>query len=133
MEVAVGAVFLMIVVLLAVGWGRLSYSRGTIEKAAAAAARAATATSSAREAQTAATQTAHDDLAAAGVSCAQFSVHVDVSAFRPGGQVGVTVSCTARLTDVMLAGFPGSKTMTGTATSPLEQLRDLGSSPGATP
>ena len=50
-----------------------------------------------------------------------------------GRQVTVTVRCTARLSDVALAGFPGSKTLTGSSVSPLERLRDLGTSPGATP
>jgi hypothetical protein len=60
-------------------------------------------------------------------------VSVDTTAFRPGGQVTVTVRCTARLSDVALAGFPGSKTLTGSSVSPLERLRDLGTSPGPTP
>ena len=121
------AIFLIAVVLLAVGWGRLSYSNGVVEKAAAAAARAATATSSPGAAGDAAQRTAREDLASAGVSCVSFTVSVDTGAFRPGGQVAVTVRCTARLSDVALAGFPGSKTMTGTAVSPLEKRRDLGS------
>jgi Flp pilus assembly protein TadG len=132
LELLVVAAVLILVALLAVGWGRLSYSRGTVEKAAAAAARAATDTSSPGAAAAAAQQTARADLAAAGISCATFTVSVDTSAFRPGGQVTVTVRCTARLGDVALAGFPGATTMTGASTSPLEQLRDLGTTPGMT-
>jgi Flp pilus assembly protein TadG len=132
LELLVVAALLILVALLAVGWGRLSYSRGTVEKAAAAAARAATDTSSPGAAAAAAQQTARADLAAAGISCATFTVSVDTSAFRPGGQVTVTVRCTARLSDVALAGFPGATTMTGASTSPLEQLRDLGATSGMT-
>jgi Flp pilus assembly protein TadG len=133
LELLVVATVLILVALLVVGWGRLSYSRGSVEKAAAAAARAATATSSPAAADVAAHQTAQADLSAAGVSCARFTVSVDTTAFRPGGQVTVTVRCTARLSDVALAGFPGSKTLTGSSVSPLERLRDLGTSPGPTP
>ena len=133
LELLVVATVLILVALLAVGWGRLSYSLGSVEKAAAAAARAATATSSPAAADVAARHTAQADLSAAGVSCARFTVSVDTTAFRPGGQVTVTVRCTARLSDVALAGFPGSKTLTGSSVSPLERLRDLGTSPGATP
>jgi Flp pilus assembly protein TadG len=133
LELLVVATVLILVALLAVGWGRLSYSRGSVEKAAAAAARAATATSSPAAADVAARHTAQADLSAAGVSCTSFTVSVDTTAFRPGGQVTVTVRCTARLSDVALAGFPGSKTLTGSSVSPLERLRDLGTSPGAAP
>jgi hypothetical protein len=132
LELDVVATVLIVVALLVVGWGRLSYSRGSVEKAAAAAARAATVTSSPAAAVVAARHTAQADLSAAGISCARFTVSVDTAAFRPGGQVTVTVRCTARLGDVALAGFPGSKTLTGSSVSPLERLRDLGSA-GGTP
>jgi Flp pilus assembly protein TadG len=125
LELLVVATVLILVALLAVGWGRLSYTLCTFGRAAPAAARAATDTSSPGAAAAAAQQTARADLAAAGISCATFTVSVDTSAFRPGGQVTVTVRCTARLGDVALAGFPGKTTMTGASTSPLEQLRDI--------
>ena len=81
LELLVVATLLILVALLAVGWGRLSYSRGTVEKAAAAAARAATDTSSPGAAAAAAQQTARADLAAAGDLLRQLH--------RVGGHLGV--------------------------------------------
>jgi Flp pilus assembly protein TadG len=104
LELLVVAALLILVALLAVGWGRLSYSRGTVEKAAAAAARAATDTPSPGAAAARAAD-ALADLAAAGISCATFTVSRGHLGVPPGGQVTVTVRCTARLGDVALAGF----------------------------
>ena len=53
------------------------------------------------------------------------SVTVDDSDFRAGGTVGVTLTCTADLSGLALAGLPGSVTMTATGRAPLEQFRQF--------
>lgn len=111
--------------LLVIGFGRLTHGRQLVQQAAAAAARAATLDSNPGQANTDAAQTAHDILAQAGVSCHTFTASVDTSDFQPGGQVTVTVTCTASLSDLGMVGFPGAKTLTASATSPLEQYRQL--------
>ncbi|HZE33015.1 MAG TPA: hypothetical protein VE198_16460 [Actinoallomurus sp.] len=40
-----------------------------------------------------------------------------------GGQVSVAVSCDIDLTGLSLIGFSPSRTMTGTATAPIDTLR----------
>ena len=67
----------------------------------------------------------------AGVSCTEVTADVDTSGFRAGGQVTVTVSCTADLSGLAMAGVPGRLTLTGRAGSPLETYRQYGGSIGA--
>jgi hypothetical protein len=56
-------------------------------------------------------------------------VSVDTSGFAapPGAPalVTVVVSCTVDLSDIGVAGLPGSRTLRDTATSPLDPARDL--------
>jgi Flp pilus assembly protein TadG len=130
LELVVLTPVVLIFALLVVGFGRLSHARDEVNKAAVAGARTASLASTPSQARTDAMQTVRDDLSHAGVSCATFTVDVDTSAFRPGGQVTVNVRCTARLSDVALAGFPGSRTFPASATSALEHYRDFNSGGG---
>ncbi len=66
---------------------------------------------------------AERSLGEAGISCAGLDVTVDISAYQPGGQVQVTVSCTAQLDDVALSGLPGSEEFTASSTVPIETFR----------
>ena len=50
-------------------------------------------------------------------------VSVDTTALRPGGQVLVRVSCTARLSDLALLGVPGSRTFTATSVEVVDRWR----------
>jgi hypothetical protein len=86
LELLVVAALLILVALLAVGWGRLSYSRGTVEKAAAAAARGRDRHLLPGAAAAAAQQTARADLAAAGISCATFTVSWTPRRSGPAGR-----------------------------------------------
>ena len=123
---------LMLMLLLVVGFGRLTHGKDLVQQAASAAARAATLDSNPIQAGSDAKQAAHDVLDQAGVSCSSFTVTPDTSDFRPGGQVSVFVACTTTLSDLGLVGFPGHKTLTATATSPLEQFRQYGGGRGNT-
>jgi Flp pilus assembly protein TadG len=112
--------------LLVVGFGRLTHGRQLVEQAASAAARAASLDSTPTQATTDARLEARDILTQAGVSCHTFTADVDTSDFRAGGQVSVTVDCVTSLSDLGLVGFPGSQTLEASATSPLEQFRQFG-------
>lgn len=126
LELVIITPVLLVMLLLVVGFGRLTHGRQLVEQAAAAAARAGTLDSTPAQASVDAEQAAHDVLDQAGVSCSKFDVGVDTSQFAPGGQVSVTVTCTTSLSDLGLVGFPGSKTLTASASSPLEQFRQYG-------
>lgn len=123
LELIVVFPFLMAMVLLMVGFGRYTHGKQLVEQAAAAAARTAALATGPDQARDAATREAGDTLAGAGVSCQQVSVSVDTGQFRAGGQVSVTVTCSANLSDLTVVGFPGSKTLTATATAPLDRYR----------
>ena len=129
-ELAILSSFLIVMLLLVVGLGRVSHGRQLIDQAGAAAARAAALTNAPGQASVDAQQAASDTLAQAGLACTQLQVDVDTGAFHPGGYVDVAVRCTADLSGLALAGMPGSVTLTSTSRSVLETYRDLSGASG---
>ena len=129
-ELAILSSFLIVMLLLVVGLGRVSHGRQLIDQAGAAAARAAALTNAPGQASADAQRAASDTLSQAGLACAQLQVDVDTGAFHPGGYVDVAVRCTADLSGLALAGMPGSVTLTSTSRSPLETYRDLSGASG---
>jgi Flp pilus assembly protein TadG len=125
LEMAILAPLAIVMLLIVVAFGRVTQGRATVDQAAAASARAASLARSPGQAYTAGTQAAEDTLSGAGLSCTGSSVDLDTSAFRPGGQVTASVVCTVDLSSLALAGLPGSVTLRASATSPIEELRDL--------
>jgi Flp pilus assembly protein TadG len=125
-ELAIVTPVVIVLVLTMVALGRYSQSRIVVEQAASAAARAASLTSSPGAATQAAQDAAQSTVSGAGLSCAQMTAAVDISAFRPGGQVTVTVTCAADLSALTLSGVPGSATLQFTAAAPLETFRQFG-------
>ena len=120
---AVLAVFAIIVAA-----GRYEIGSAKIDQAAAAAARAASIQVAADTARTAADQAATESLAGSGASCRDVTVEVDTSAFTappntPAAQVQVTVSCTVSWSDLTIPGWPGEKTISSTAASPVDTAR----------
>jgi Flp pilus assembly protein TadG len=109
--------------LLVVGLGRIVEAEGRVQGAARDAARAASVARNVVSAAEAARGAAAVNLEERGVSCTAFEVLVDTTNFRPGGQVRVSVACTADLSGLGLSGLPGSKTLRSEATAPLEQYR----------
>jgi len=120
--VLVAPVFLA-ALLLVVGLGRIVEAEGRVQGAARDAARAASVARSAASAAEAARGAAAVNLEERGVSCTAFEVLVDTTDFRPGGQVRVSVACTADLSGLGMSGLPGSRTLRSEATAPLEQYR----------
>jgi len=109
-----------------IGVGRLDEAHGQVVGAARDAARAASNARTPAEAVAAANSTAHADLTSTGLTCRQVDVHVATSQFTPGGIVQVTVSCTTDLSDVTVSGLPGAKTLSASATAPLDTFRGVG-------
>jgi Flp pilus assembly protein TadG len=127
LELVIMTPFLVTFVLLIVGFGRVTHGRQLVEQAAAAAARAATLVHTPGQAQSEAQREAADTLSQAGISCQSIHTDVDTSAFHPGGQVQVSISCLTSLADLTVVGFPGTKTLTATSTAPLENFRQISS------
>ncbi|WP_433615341.1 TadE/TadG family type IV pilus assembly protein [Dactylosporangium sp. CA-139114] len=122
-EVALVTPLLVAVLLFVVLCGRLVSAQMDLDAAASAAARAGSIARTESTARADAERTARDTLAARGVTCQQATVSVSTSKLRPGGAVTVTVSCTVPLSDLVLLGVPGSRTVQATATSPVDTWR----------
>lgn len=119
---------LLLVAMLVVG-ARIALAGDRISGVAGIAARDASLARSAVAAQQMATDTATAALTSQGLHCIDVQVRVDTSGFSapPGTSASVTVavSCTVDLSDVGVAGLPGSRTLHDSATSPLDPARDL--------
>jgi Flp pilus assembly protein TadG len=122
----IAAVFLLLL-SSAIAGGRISIAGQSVEAAAFEAARAASLSRSASAASTHADEVARRFLTEQGLSCADISVKLDASGF--GSQVGTSasvvarVSCRVSIRDLALPGLPGSRTMVGEASSPLDTFR----------
>ncbi|MEU0682665.1 MULTISPECIES: TadE/TadG family type IV pilus assembly protein [Streptomyces] len=119
---------LIMFVCLAIAGGRIVTSGSKIDAAAEDAAREASIHRTASSAQAAAHAAAAESLDDQGIACASSSVAIDTSGLSvPVGQVGtvtVTVTCTVNLSDLLLPGVPGAKSLTSTATSVVDQYRE---------
>jgi Flp pilus assembly protein TadG len=107
--------------------GRIALAGNAVGSAASAAARDASLARDAGTATAAAQAAAIRDLDQQGIRCASTSVVVDPAglgvALGQPARVEVTVSCVVQLSDIGVPGLPGSKTLTSTATSPVDQYR----------
>lgn len=116
---------LIVILLLIVTAGRLVDARLQVDSAAMQAARAASLARVPAAATAQADATARAALASEHITCSPFAVSADTSAFRPGGQVTVTVSCTVSLSGLALLRLPGSQTLTTTFSSPVDVFRGV--------
>jgi len=124
---AILAPVMIIVLLVILTAGRLSLAGNAVEAAAASAARDASLARDPWTAQRAAQAAASRSLSQAGTRCQMLGAATDTSGLNaPLGQIGVvrvTVTCTARLSDIGLPGLPGEKTYTSTQISPVDPYR----------
>lgn len=129
-EAAVVFPALIMFLCLAIAGGRIVTSGSKIDSAAEDAAREASIHRTAAAAQGSARTAAADSLSDQGITCASTSVHINTGGLSvPVGQVGtvtVTVTCTVHLSDLLLPGVPGAKTLTSTAISVVDQYRQRG-------
>ncbi len=118
---------LIMFVCMAIAGGRLVTSGAKIDAAAEDAAREASIHRTVGAAQDAAHAAASESLTDQGITCTSSSVSVDTGGLNvPVGQVGtvtVTVNCTVNLSDLLLPGVPGARTLESTATSVVDQYR----------
>lgn len=118
---------LLLIGLLVVG-GRMAVAGNAVQGAAADAARSASISRSAALADESAEATASTALTAKGLQCARRAVEVDASGFAvPVGlpaDITVTVTCDVDLSDLVLPGVPGVRTLGASVTSPLDTYRE---------
>ena len=126
-EAALLAPVIVTFVLLAVAAGRLQTAAGTVDAAARAGARTASITRAADEVEKAARKATDEVLRQDGVSCNKLEVTLTKGMLdTPAGQLAtmtVTVTCDVGLSDLVVAGLPGSKTLTGRFTSVVDRYR----------
>ncbi|GAA3242247.1 membrane protein [Streptomyces filipinensis] len=121
---------LLMLLCLAIAGGRIVTSGAKIDAAAEDAARAASISRTYSGAQSEASSAAARSLADQGIHCASTHTSVNASGLAvPLGDVGtvtVTISCTVPLSDLLIPGIPGSKTLTSTFTSVVDAYRSKG-------
>lgn len=108
--------------------GRGVDSRATVQSAAESAAQAAAQERTVTAAISAAEEVGRVMLIDPS-SCASPTVSVDVSDFRPGGQVAVTVSCTVSMQGLELIAPPATGPNSATAFATIDPLRATAGAP----
>ena len=121
MELTLLVPVIVLALVLMVVAGRQVSAALITQDAAAAAARSASLQREAGEARTQARQAAEQELTDRGLVCTPFSARVDTSGFGPGGTVEVEVECTVTVVD--LGGLGGQRTLTASASSPVDPYR----------
>ncbi len=119
-ELVLLAPLLVLLLLVAVAFGRLGSARLRVDDAAHQAARAATLARTAGEAERKAHEAAGAALTASGAACARFEVTANVGPLEPGGVVRVSVECTA---DLGVSGLAPHVTVRRTAVSVIDTYR----------
>lgn len=117
---------LLLVLFFVVGGMRIVNTNGDVSSSARSGARAAATARTPGQAESAAQTVVSNALAGRGVACAG-GPSVSVSgAGVPGGVVTVTVTCSVSLDDVVVAGFPGSRTVSVSAVEYVDAIRGAG-------
>jgi Flp pilus assembly protein TadG len=121
-ELALATPVLVLMLLFVVAAGRLVWARQQVDSAARQAARTASTARSPQAAARAATGTAGAALSGSHPSCQAFQIDVDTSAFRPGEQVTVDVTCAVALSDLTMLGMPGTRRISARFSVPVDRF-----------
>jgi Flp pilus assembly protein TadG len=124
-EAAIAVTSLMMVGFFIIGALRVTNTGGDVDAAARSATRAAAAEYDDTSAYQVAQAVAASELADRGVACEQLDVQLGGS-LAAGGVITVDVTCVVSLADVVLAGFPGSKTVSGRGVEQVDVVRGGG-------
>ena len=128
LEAAIGLPAFMLFVALIILAGRVAITTQAVDSAATASARTASIARTASDANTTARTAAASSLADQNLRCVSTTVTLDTTGFRaPVGTpatVTATVRCVVNLSDLALPGVPGTRTVTATATSPVDTFRE---------
>ncbi len=126
-EIVLLAPVLLLFVLMVIFGGRWAIAQQAVQSAASEAARAASLARAPADAAGNATSAATTSLSNQKVRCAPLGATVDTSGFAAlvgtDATVSATVTCVVDMSDISAPGIPGSRTLTSTATSPLDTYR----------
>ncbi|PUA79477.1 TadE/TadG family type IV pilus assembly protein [Nocardioides currus] len=127
-EAAIGVPAFGLFIAMIILGGRVEIAKQSVEAAAFEAARSASIERTQGEAITAGRSAAADSLSDQGLQCTTTSVTVNAGGFNaPLGttaQVTATVTCHVNLSDLAIPGLPGTRTITATASSPIDAYRE---------
>ncbi|GAB3917282.1 membrane protein [Microlunatus endophyticus] len=119
---------LIILLGVIIGGARIWFARSVVTDAAYSGARAASLERDPRSAGTAGRDATGQRLAMRGITCVQTSVDLDVSGFgQPVGRpasVTERIRCQVDLGNLLVPGLPGSMTITGQGSSPIDSYRE---------
>ena len=124
-EAAIAVTSLLLVGFFIIGALRITNAGGDVDAAARSASRAAAAEYDDATARQAAETVAEGVLSDRGVACRQLDVQLGGS-LAAGGVVTVDVTCTVSLADVVLVGFPGSRTVSARGFEQVDVVRGGG-------
>jgi Flp pilus assembly protein TadG len=125
-ELVLATPLIVVLLLFVVFLGRITETSSELEGAAHSAARAASMAREPQSAVLAAQQMASAALSGQQVACSPLAVAVDTSQFAPGGEVGVTITCTVSLADLGPLHVPNSETLSTHFTEPIDRYEGLG-------
>jgi len=128
LEAAIGLPAFLLFIGLILFAGRVAIATQAVDSAAAQAARTASLARTQSTAQSTAHSAATSSLAGQHVNCTRTKVSVDTDGFTaPVGQpatVTANVTCVVNLADLAVPGIPGTRTVTATASSPIDTYRE---------
>ena len=128
LEAAIGLPAFLLFVGLIIFAGRVAIATQAVDSAATQAARTASIARTATDAGATARSTATSSLTSQRVNCVSTTVTVDTAGFAaPVGTpatVTATVRCVVNLADLAVPGVPGTRTVTATASSPVDTYRE---------
>lgn len=131
-EAAIGVPAFGLFVGLIIFGGRTAMTHEAVQTAAADAARTASISRSAGEASRTARTAARESLANQGINCRSITVRIDTSGFRAAvgepGTVRARVQCRLELSDLSVPGVPGTRMISASMSSPLDEYRERGDS-----
>lgn len=125
LEAVIGAPVIILLLVTLIGAGRVASAHQLVDDAAGDAARAASMARSRQAATAEAQQSATASLAGRGVSCSSRTITVDTTNWRPGGSVGVTLTCAVQLADLGVPIFGASRDITAQAAAVIDVYRQL--------
>jgi len=128
LEAAIGLPAFLLFVGLIIFAGRVAIATQAVDSAATQAARTASIARTASDAGATARSAATSSLTSQQVTCVSTTVTVDTAGFAaPVGTpatVTATVRCVVNLSDLAVPGVPGTRTVTATASSPVDTFRE---------
>lgn len=129
-ELAVISIPLLLLMGVVIAWGMAGAADTGVSTAARAAARAASQSATAEEAQERGYEAAQQVMAEHQRECSDVEISIDTTGFDvPVGEpasVSATVSCTVSLSQVAMPGMPGSRTVSDSFSSTLDQYAERG-------